>query len=212
MMPLPETTPLTELPALDAPQLRRGAVPPLTKLLGEDQKGRRRQATACDRIAHDLRSTALEHPGGGTAPAERLEDALDRGQKLEPRIIHADDSLHVMCNLQNPHIDDGLNAAFTPIMPPRMADQIKEIGNRLRWLREAKQLNQATFCRLVKIEQQAWNNYERGFRRISVDQALKVCAATGASLDFIYRDIRSALPAELAMQIDDQQRKEAKRR
>lgn len=98
------------------------------------------------------------------------------------------------------------------MMPSHMATSVKDIGNRLRWLREAKQMNQATFCRLVKIEQQAWNNYERGYRRITVDQAVKVCVVTGASMDFIYRDIRSALPAELAMQIDEQQQKEAKRR
>lgn len=95
-----------------------------------------------------------------------------------------------------------------------MAGEIQEIGNRLRWLREAKDLSQTAFCRVVKIEQQAWNNYEHGRKRISIDQALKVCVATGATLDYIYRGIMSSLPLDLglAVQAQMQQQPAAKRR
>lgn len=82
-----------------------------------------------------------------------------------------------------------------------MADQIKDIGERLKLLREAKGMTQAAFSRTLKIDQQQWNNYERGFRRISIDQATKVCIITGATLDWIYRGVTSALPLELALQI-----------
>ncbi|MET3252239.1 helix-turn-helix domain-containing protein [Bradyrhizobium diazoefficiens] len=196
---------------LDAPQLRRGAKATRTKLVGKDQEGLGRQPIARDPVG-DLLRRAAANPGRRTAAAERLEDAVDGGQELEPRINHAPTVLHTACSSQISHIDVGIHRAFKPIMPPYMADEINEIGDRLRWIREARQMNQATFCRLVKIEQQAWNNYERGTRRISLDQALKVCAKTGASLDFIYRGISSALPHDLAMAIEEQQRKGARRR
>ena len=63
--------------------------------------------------------------------------------------------------------------------------------------REALGKNQATWCRIVGIEQQAWNNYERGRRRISLDHALKVVQATGVGLDWIYRGIRKDLPHDI---------------
>lgn len=73
-----------------------------------------------------------------------------------------------------------------------------ELADRLRRTREAYDLNQASWCRLTGIESQAWNNYESGLRRISIDQAIKVCAATGVSLDWIYRGISAGLPMNIA--------------
>lgn len=82
--------------------------------------------------------------------------------------------------------------------PPTSNDSIAE---RLRLTREASGLKQAAFCRQVGISPQAWNNYETGARRISLDQALRVCAVTGATLDWIYRGISSSLPLALASRI-----------
>ena len=73
------------------------------------------------------------------------------------------------------------------------------VAERLKQTREAMKLNQASWCRLVGIEPQAWSNYESGLRRISIDQALKVCQATGASLDWIYRGLADGLPIRLAL-------------
>jgi transcriptional regulator with XRE-family HTH domain len=88
-----------------------------------------------------------------------------------------------------------------------MADEIQEIGDRLKLTREVKKLNQATWCKLVGIEQQAWNNYERGRKRISIDQALKVCRFAGVTLDWIYRGVPSAsIPLELAMKVQERER------
>jgi len=78
-----------------------------------------------------------------------------------------------------------------------MADEIQEIGDRLKATREALQKTQASWCRMVGIEQQAWNNYERGRRRISLDHALKVVKATGVGLDWIYRGIAKDLPQDI---------------
>lgn len=82
-----------------------------------------------------------------------------------------------------------------------------EMADRLRRTREAFGLKQAAWCRLVGIEPQAWNNYERGIRRISIDEAIKVCQATGVSMDWIYRGLMSAgLPMQIqvALQRDRQ--------
>lgn len=88
-----------------------------------------------------------------------------------------------------------------------MAAELEEIGARLKLLREAMQMEQAAFARLVGIEPQAWNNYERGFRRISIDQAKKLCATTGVSLDWIYRGIAAGLPINLAAALQDRARR-----
>ncbi len=90
------------------------------------------------------------------------------------------------------------------ILSNEMADEIVEIGRRLRRTREAMKLNQAMFCRLVGIQQQAWNNYERGLRRISLDQALRVCKVTGVSLDWIYRGIAAGLPVNIINGLQEQ--------
>ncbi|MGC2781121.1 MAG: helix-turn-helix transcriptional regulator [Bradyrhizobium sp.] len=93
-----------------------------------------------------------------------------------------------------------------------MPREVNEISDRLRLIREAKGLNQATFARLVGIEPQAINNYETGLRRISVDQAIKICAATGVSLDYIYRGLTGHLPVDIATELQRLQRQEKSRR
>jgi transcriptional regulator with XRE-family HTH domain len=85
--------------------------------------------------------------------------------------------------------------ATRPVPSP---ESIEAIGARLKATREAMRMQQAAFSRMVGIEPQAWNNYERGAKRIAIDQALKVCRATGVSLDWIYRGMSAQLPVNLA--------------
>ena len=79
----------------------------------------------------------------------------------------------------------------------------QSISVRLKRTRKAFGLSQAKWCRLVGITPSAWNNYERGTNRISLDQALKICRATGISLVWIYRGLRAALSYELACKLVD---------
>jgi len=72
-------------------------------------------------------------------------------------------------------------------------------ATRLRLIRETSGISQVEFCARVGISPQAWNNYERGARLISLDQALAVCSATNVTLDFIYRGLTLGLPAEIAI-------------
>jgi transcriptional regulator with XRE-family HTH domain len=81
-------------------------------------------------------------------------------------------------------------------------EDARAVGERLRRLREALGFKSAAaFCRFAEIGETAWNNYERGRRRIDLDQALKLAARTGASLDWIYRGQESSLPVGLASKL-----------
>jgi transcriptional regulator with XRE-family HTH domain len=102
-----------------------------------------------------------------------------------------------------------LNSAETRLAGPfpRMAQRpinptsLAAISERLRLLQLSSGLKQAPFSRLVGLSASQWNNYSRGRERISIDAALKVCVATGVSLDFIYRGERAALPFKLALDL-----------
>jgi transcriptional regulator with XRE-family HTH domain len=85
--------------------------------------------------------------------------------------------------------------------------ELELLAERLRLTRQSMKLKQADWCRFVGIGPQAWNNYERGINRISIDQAIKVCVATGVSLDWIYRGQLTGLPIELATALQGKKRK-----
>lgn len=73
-----------------------------------------------------------------------------------------------------------------------------EVAARLRATRLALKLSQAALCRLAGISVQSWNNAETGDSRIGVNQAIKLCKATGVTLDWIYRGIWTGLPTGIA--------------
>lgn|SRR5262249_14289923 len=75
------------------------------------------------------------------------------------------------------------------------------VAERLRLTREALDLTQASLGRLAGISAQAWNNYERGLYRISIDQAVRLCITTGVTLDWIYRGEMRGLPFDLVGKI-----------
>lgn len=88
-----------------------------------------------------------------------------------------------------------------PSIPPVMVGNeqtgTREVAARLKQTREALKLTQARLCRIADISTSAWNNYETADARIGVDQAIKLCQATGVTLDWIYRGIRSGLPSAI---------------
>ena len=81
-----------------------------------------------------------------------------------------------------------------------MSSEWKEIGSRLKALREAKGISsQTSFARLLGAEVNQYGNWERGVGPITVEYAIRVCVFTGATLDYIYRGDLSSLPANLMM-------------
>jgi transcriptional regulator with XRE-family HTH domain len=82
-----------------------------------------------------------------------------------------------------------------------MSEQ-EQIGDRLLELRRAYGMKAKDFAAFVGIAETTWNNYERGKRRISIDEALKVASRTGAGLDWIFRGIESSLPGHVLQRLD----------
>lgn len=83
-------------------------------------------------------------------------------------------------------------------------NSLDDIAERLRLAREALGISQAEMGRRAGVTYQAWNNWERGAKRISVDQAGRLRRATGISLDWIYWGDMRGLPHELAVKIQGQ--------
>lgn len=67
-------------------------------------------------------------------------------------------------------------------------------------------MNKTAWCRFIGMTPQAWQNVEGSdntpaTNRISLDEALKICRATGVGLNWIYRGERTDLPIKVAMQM-----------
>lgn len=74
-------------------------------------------------------------------------------------------------------------------------EKLEDIAERLIRLRRAYGFEEARpWCEWIGVSESVWNPFEKAKRRISLDVALKVCAKTGASLDWIYRNSEPTLP------------------
>lgn len=85
-------------------------------------------------------------------------------------------------------------------------EHTQEVAQRLRLTRLAFGMKKAPWSRFVGISPQSWNNVEGTERspaasRISIDEAIKVCKATGVDLDWIFRGSRDRLPLHIALKI-----------
>lgn len=73
-------------------------------------------------------------------------------------------------------------------------EQFADIGRRLSSIREGfSDLNQKEWAERHNFSVTQYNNWERGVRRIPVDDAERLCSTYGVSLDFIYRGRRDGL-------------------
>ena len=95
--------------------------------------------------------------------------------------------------------------ARDPINP----QSIDAISHRLLLLRKALGYSQIFMAQVMRQSPSTWAMYETGDRRISIDEALKLCSTVGASLDWIYRGNIHTLPADLAEKIQIQMKLEA---
>ena len=81
-----------------------------------------------------------------------------------------------------------------------------EIGKRLTLARAVIGGNQEDFADKAGIAQNTYNQYERGKKRPSVDNAMKLCDAYLLTLDWIYMGDPSGLPYRLADSLRDQRK------
>jgi transcriptional regulator with XRE-family HTH domain len=75
----------------------------------------------------------------------------------------------------------------------------KEIGERLRLLREVVGLDQRSFADRAGLAQSTYNQYEMGVRRPAIENAIALCEAYNVSLDWIYRGDLGGLRHQLAL-------------
>lgn len=75
------------------------------------------------------------------------------------------------------------------------------VGNRLELLRAAMDLQDKTLAGMIHASPQKWGNWKAGRNVIPHDFAARLCAVTGATTDFIYRDVRLNMAEGLAERI-----------
>ncbi|WP_457090774.1 helix-turn-helix domain-containing protein [Microvirga sp. P5_D2] len=86
-----------------------------------------------------------------------------------------------------------------PTKQGRRPDKFDEISLRLRQLRLAMGfIQKRAWCNFIGAHEPSWHVFENGNRRITIDEALKVCDRTGVSLDWIYRGLEHTLPLHVA--------------
>lgn len=78
-----------------------------------------------------------------------------------------------------------------------------DIGRRIEALMASTGRNQSAFAELVGITQPALSNYVKGLRRPQLDEAIKIAAKTGVTLDWLYLGDRSGLPGRLLEALPD---------
>lgn len=95
----------------------------------------------------------------------------------------------------------GLDVWMRARKPKKPANGVKSdaaIGERLRFTREALGLQQNEFCERAGISATAYNGYEKGKRRPSIELGIALCEAWTLTLDWIYRGDNSGLKYDLA--------------
>ena len=114
----------------------------------------------------------------------------------------------IMGGLYPPFVDNGnttngglLNSPHFVKLPvmAQGESEFSEIGARLLRVREAfSDLSQKAWAEKHNFQPTQWNNWEKGTRRIPVENAERLCALCGLSLDFIYRGRVDALSEKAA--------------
>ena len=84
--------------------------------------------------------------------------------------------------------------SVNPEAMSKQSPQFVEIGLRLTAVRKGfSDLNQKEWAAKHNFSVTQYNNWENGTRRITVDEAERLCDIYGLTLDFIYRGRRDGL-------------------
>lgn len=85
--------------------------------------------------------------------------------------------------------------------PHNDRDLMDAVGDRLRLSRQALGLSQVEFSQRAGIAANTYNQYERGKKLPSINNAVAICDAHGLTLDWLFRDDPGNLPYKLASAI-----------
>lgn len=91
--------------------------------------------------------------------------------------------------------DSGSNA---PMDTPFDGISKAAIGRRLLLTRQVIGLQQNEFCERAKIASNTYNQYEKGKKRPTIENAIALCETYNLTLDWIYRGDPSGLRYETA--------------
>lgn len=93
---------------------------------------------------------------------------------------------------------------------------LAKIGERLELIRLArghiKRGEQKKWAQSFGFGETTYAMWENGQQRIPTDEAVKIVAKTGATLDYIYLGVESTLPKSLSAAIDEAKNLPRKRR
>lgn len=86
---------------------------------------------------------------------------------------------------------------------PTMGESLKALGRRLELTRLALGFaSQVDFCAELKIDKTAYNPFEKGKRRITLDVAIRIKHRFAITLDWIYCNDPSGLPLKVTQQLN----------
>jgi len=71
------------------------------------------------------------------------------------------------------------------------------MGRRLRQIRDAHGLSQASFAGRIAVKQHTYNGWETGARQPNIDNALRIREEFGITLDFIFAGDHTGLDLRL---------------
>lgn len=94
---------------------------------------------------------------------------------------------------------DGLEGDFLAVLGPTlpMAKTAADIGKRLAAMHSALGITQADVCRTIGMASGRYNQYVTGKRLLTLDVAVRLVAAYGVTLDWLFLGDVSALPVRL---------------
>lgn len=152
-------------------------------------------------FAHDQEPAGWENASPNSVVDRRRGDPKSICDATLPELFR--DMSYACHGSHHPHLVDsiksttgGLSKNPQWVNTASMAEEpYAEIGSRLRALREgdAPKLSQKAWAEKNGFNPTQYNNWEKGSRRIPVDNAEKLCDLYGLTLDFVYRGRRDGL-------------------
>lgn len=85
---------------------------------------------------------------------------------------------------------------------PRLED-VETVGQRIDRIRRAMGWENQFIASQIGVSPQQWRNYKMGDNVIPPVYAVKLCLVTGATMDFIYRNISRGISTDLAEKLAD---------
>lgn len=89
-------------------------------------------------------------------------------------------------------------ATFPPAMGKPRLEETETVGERIDRIRRAMGWENQFMAAQIGISPQQWRNYKMDANVIPPVYAVKMCLVTGATTDFIYRNISRGISTDLA--------------